>query len=144
MILTSFTSSEKVCWRDTGWCSVKCGILSSCDSLLVRWCDIGCPSLTAVSRLMRPKTDTLVLPPHPTCWNPACHLSSFNRPCVIHCHYSCSTSGELKLGKLAHFRPTTLLLGKLHFANQFPLASDLDPHLLNVLADFPAFSLSFL
>ena len=45
-------------------CSVKCvggGTFSWCDSPLVGWCDIGCP--TAVSRLMLwPKTDTLSSP----------------------------------------------------------------------------------
>ena len=90
MILTSFTSSEKVCWRDTGWCSVKCGILSSCDSLLIPWCDIGCPSPTAaVSRLMRPKTDTLVLPPS--------HLLEPSLPSLILQQALCNTLPLLML-----------------------------------------------
>ena len=70
------------------------------SGVIVCWCDIGCPTTlaAAVSRLMRPKTDTLVLPP------PAIsHPSTGPCPCVIHTHYSCSSQGENKTRKIGSF-----------------------------------------
>ena len=120
---------EIVCLCLCCWCCIGCTFVFPkwflsfwCDSLLVwHWLsdDTGCCSVKADAAQDR----------HP-CPPPTCHLSSFNRALPL-----CNTlsllmlkSGEIKLGKLAHFLPTALLLWQIAFHKPVSLSWELDPH----------------